>query len=242
VFLQGRLVSERKDIIDGSEAFYAKAGLVYSEILGWIDLGHARGEDAKKTLQLMKSGERSQKDYYPVVYSQSMYLSSRKRFGVGKHARWLIKRGRPIDQRHSIVLAMMMHTAVSFERMQSSLPFNWISDSGFSAEDLVSDLLGFYRVVRPMNYFPWLQLISKREAIKRWDHYGPVGNYKNKLFKPLLYPDPEKNNHVQPVYGVLPKFMMSVKPFCDFRNDTIKIIVNNGTHANFFMRQKYEFE
>lgn len=93
-----------------------------------------------------------------------------------------------------------------------------------------------------MNYFPWLQLVSKQEALRRWDHYGPVGQYKNKLFKPLLFPDPAKNPHAMPVYGALPKFMMEIEPFSDFHNGIVKVITNNGAHANIIIKQSPEFE
>ncbi|QHM76852.1 hypothetical protein C7M52_02838 [Mixta theicola] len=235
-------MSKRKDIIDASEVFYARTGLVYSEILGWIDLGHAQGEDIKKLIYGMEQGERSSNEIYTISYSQTMYKFLKNIFGVGMHARWQIKKGRPLDQRFSIALAMMMSTAVNFERMQASLPFIWFTDSGFSAEDLVSDLLGFYRAVRPMNYFPFLKLISRKEALKRWDYYGPVGNYKNKLFKPLIFPDPTKNKYPKPFYGELPKFMMSIKPFADYHKNIVKVITNNGAHANILTKPKSEFE
>lgn len=39
-------MSSRSDIIGADEwQVTTRSGLVYSEVLGWIDLGHARGED-----------------------------------------------------------------------------------------------------------------------------------------------------------------------------------------------------
>ena len=235
-------MSSRSDIVDGKDAFCAKSGLVYSEVLGWVDLGHAKGEDIIKLLYKMDVGEHQPKERYTLTYSQSMYKSSKSYFGAGAHIRWQIKRGRTLEQRYSIVLAMMMITAVNFEAMQDSVPFSWVTDSGFSAEDLVSDLLGFYRVVRPMDYFHSLQLVSQQEALKRWDFYGPVGNYKNKLFRPLLFPDPAKYRHAMPVYGTLPKFMMAIRPFDEFHTDIVKVITNDGAHANLFTPPDPEFE
>lgn len=37
-------MSKRFDITDGSFATTKKQGLIYTEELGWIDLGHAQGE------------------------------------------------------------------------------------------------------------------------------------------------------------------------------------------------------
>ncbi|WP_338327840.1 hypothetical protein [Rosenbergiella epipactidis] len=52
--------------------------------------------------------------------------------------------------------------------------------------------LGFYRVIS--NYDPLLMLrpVSKEDALARWDYYGKIGNWKNKKFQPLLFPDPKK--------------------------------------------------
>lgn len=123
-------MSTRDDIIDGTDAAKAKKGLVYTEVLGWIDLGHAKGDDKTK-LKFTKT------------------------------VRWRIKKGLPGEEQISIALAMMMKTAHIFETFQSNWFFSWINDSGYSGEDLVSDLLGFYRVVRPKNYFPLFKPVSK---------------------------------------------------------------------------------
>ncbi|MDK1704547.1 hypothetical protein OSR40_012455 [Serratia rubidaea] len=225
-------MSKREDLIDIKDVSTAQYGLVYSEILGWLDLGHAAGTDIRKVIEQMDVGERKPEPYYEVMYFQSMYKFGHS-LGIGVHTRWRIKKGCDQASRHSIVLAMMMRTALRFENLQASLPFSWVTDSGFSAEDLVSDLLGFYRVIRPMNYFPLLRLISRQEALKRWDHYGPIGNYKNKLFRPMLFPDPVKNKSAKPKYGELPPFMKSIVPFSNFQGDTVKIVVDHGRHMNF---------
>lgn len=224
-------MSKRGDLIELSAVSVAKYGLVYSEILGWIDLGHAAGTDIQNILKQMEQGEKRQDSHYEIVYSQSMYKFGH-RMGMGVHARWKVMKGRNLESRYSIALAMMMRTALRFENLQASTPFSWTTDSGFSAEDLVSDLLGFYRVVRPMNYFPHLCLISKQEALKRWDHYGSIGNYKNKLFRPMLFPDPIKNKGARPIYGELPAFMKDILPYNNFTNGAVNIITNNGSHMN----------
>jgi hypothetical protein len=43
----------RSEIIDGSDAAIYRNGLVYSEVPGWIDLGHARGDDIQFLLELL---------------------------------------------------------------------------------------------------------------------------------------------------------------------------------------------
>lgn len=67
-------MSKRNDIIEPSEwTSDRKTGLVYSEILGWIDIGHAQGSDIKNLLSDIKRGESSRDGYYDVTYSQKMF-------------------------------------------------------------------------------------------------------------------------------------------------------------------------
>lgn len=133
---------------------------------------------------------------------------------------WRIRRGRAHWEQKSIALAMMMTMARKFEAFQGSFPNNLVTDSGFSGEDLVSDLLGFYRVVSIQNPFPQLRPVSKDDALKRWD-YGKIGSWKNETFQPLLFPDPEKFPHSRPRKGMLPPFMRTVVPYNDFLSGNV---------------------
>lgn len=54
-------MSKRSEIIDGYKASTANRGLIYTEVLGWIDLGHARGDDVKKLMGKLREGEASGK-------------------------------------------------------------------------------------------------------------------------------------------------------------------------------------
>ena len=134
---------------------------------------------------------------------------------------WQIKRGRDYFERQRIALAMMMAMAQRFESFQGSFLNNLLTDSGFSGEDLVSDLPGFYRVVSIQNPFPQLRPVSKEEALKRWDYYGKLGSWKNETFQPLLFPDPEKFFHTRPRKGVLPPFMKTIRPYDNFSSENV---------------------
>lgn len=215
-------MSKRKHIIDPWVPGKKEYGLVYSEILGWIDLGHALGDDITDCLMQMERGEASGQPYYLVEYQQAMKY---KQVRTGRCLRWNIKRGRSLSERHSITLAMMMETAIAFENWQSMPFFSWYTDSGFSAEDLVSDLFGFYKVVRPQNYWPWLKIVDQEAALRRWDYYGVLGSFKNKGFNPLLFPDPADKRvpHI-PYKGRLPNFTMSITPFTRFDSDIVRRI------------------
>ncbi|WOR32279.1 hypothetical protein R2X24_03630 [Citrobacter portucalensis] len=67
-------MSKRNDIIEPSEwTLDRKTGLVYSEILGWIDIGHAQGSDIKKLLSDIKRDESSRDGYYDVTYNCAVH-------------------------------------------------------------------------------------------------------------------------------------------------------------------------
>ncbi|WP_039054753.1 hypothetical protein [Enterobacter sp. Bisph1] len=221
-------MSKRSDIIDGQDAYIAKYGLIYTELLGWIDLGHAQGNDIKKLLSQMELGEASKMESYDVRYTQGMTAP----FGVmrsGKVMSWKIRRGRPYWEREQIALAMMISMSYQFEAFQGAFPNNIVTDSSFSGEDLVSNLLGFYRVISQQNPFPQLLPISKEEALERWDYYGEIGQWKNKTFEPLLFPDPKENPHARPLRGTLPPFMRTVIPYNDFKSDKVTIPLQDKT-------------
>ena len=228
-------MSKREDIIDPHEWTNTTIyGLDYSEVLGWIDIGHAQGTDIAALLADFRRGEASNNTYYRITYTQKMYILGRV-FGTGKFIRWDIKRGRSVKEIHSIALAMMMHTARMFEDYQSQWYFNWYSDSGFSGEDLTSDLLGFYRIITGDYLKSQLRLVSKENALKRWDYYGPIGNYKNKGFQPLLFNDPTNPcvKHA-PYNGHLPSFMRRVSPYTDYKSDNVRIVAGDGTYLSFY--------
>lgn len=222
-------MSVREEIQDGREAGILRSGIIYTEVLGWVDMGHARGDDVRKLLSDMHQGEHSGKDYYDVKYTLSM---GRGGLTIGKFIRWRIRKGRSLFERYSIALSMMMALAHRFEGLQSNFPFFLYTDSGFSGEDLVSDLLGFYRVFSYSNPFPLLQPVSKEEALRRWDYYGPIGSFKNTSFQPILFPDPMKSALALPVKGVLPSFMRTVIPYSDFSSGNVKIVSRDGTVVN----------
>lgn len=221
-------MSKRSEIVDGLTATASKSGLIYSEVLGWVDLGHAQGDDIRKLISQFEAGESGEKPYYDVKYFQDMW-KFKKRMGTSKYTVWRIKKGVSRGERFSIMLAMMMKVAYRFEGLQSRFPFNFLTDSGFSGEDLVSDLLGFYRVIDGIHYFSELKPVSRDEALKRWDFYGPIGSFKNESFRPLLFPNPAKNPNARPYFGVLPAFMTRIKPYASVPSERVDIVVDDGT-------------
>lgn len=134
----------------------------------------------------------------------------------------------------SIILAIMISTASSFEQLQSSSAFSWYTDSGFSGEDLVSDLFGFYRCTIPGSYSRQVKPVSYEAAVRRWDFYGSPGKYKNQGFRRVLFPDPDDICALhKPFQGILPTFMTWISPWQDFSTNIVKIITNDGTNLEF---------
>lgn len=224
-------MSTRNDIIDGKNAARVPYGLIYTKVLGWIDLGHAQGTDIRRLLRHIEAGESSGQGSYSVTYSQSM-VDPLRTVKMGKFVTCRIKRGRSYAERKSIALAMMMSLARKFEGLQATFPISLATDSGFSGEDLVSDLLGFYRVVAVQNPFEMLQPVSREEALMRWDYYGKIGIWKNEGFTPLIFPDPEAFPNARPHRGALPNFMQTVRPWNDFRSGIVSVISENGNYID----------
>lgn len=84
--------------------------------------------------------------------------------------------------------------------------------------------------VDPMTY---LTVLSKEEAYRRWDYYGSIGKYKNKLFKPLTFPDLAIYlNNSRHYFVSLPCYLDRVKPIEDIRNNSILIHVKDTTGIN----------
>lgn len=119
-------MSTKRKIKDGALFDVLDRGIVYTEALGWLDMGHARGNDVVVLKRQFVEVERSDKPSYSVMYRQDMgVLKFKSRFGVGKFSRWEIKRGRSTDDINSIMLAMTMNTASRFEGLQSLRSSFW---------------------------------------------------------------------------------------------------------------------
>lgn len=228
-------MSTRREIKDGALFDVLDRGIVYTEALGWLDMGHARGNDVATLKRQFFEGERSGKPSYSVMYRQDMgVLKFKSRLGVGKFSHWEIKRGRSTEDINRIMLAMMMNTASRFEGLQSLRSFSWYTDSGFSGEDLVSDLFGFYRAIIPGRYGYRLKPVSYESAVRRWNYYGAIGSHKNHGFRPILFPDPQDQCVRHKPYTVnLPHFMTWLRPWDDFASGVVKVITNDGTSLSF---------
>ncbi len=210
-------MTTRSDIIDNSDRYITRntpKGLIYTENLGWIDLGHANPTGAERLWQQMIMPQGGDGNWFVVNYNQSM---SSNVFGMkvttGVYRKFLVRRGltRPLLQ--CVALSIFMGTSHRFESMQDFWPYVFLTDSGYSAEDLVSNLFGFCQAVNSADFTSFLDVCPKEKAYRIWDYYGPVGKFKNKSVLPLLFPDPqEETSKLQPYSGTLPVFMSAITP------------------------------
>ncbi|TXL71484.1 hypothetical protein FHP25_30110 [Vineibacter terrae] len=128
-----------------------------------------------------------------VTYRQEMSLH------IGRQRTYVVSRGLTIDQKKSVALAIFIEVTFLFEGLQAAFPKLGIPMySGFSAEDLVSNLLGFYVAVDGVNPHDLPRMcgqLGKEESYSMWDRrfYGyPWELIQNKRFIPKLMPNPGK--------------------------------------------------
>jgi hypothetical protein len=211
-------MSKRTDIIDGKLAPGRKYGLVYTKKCGWIDLGHAnpaggatelwkRVRDETGNDPFNKPGDTT--DSFVIMYDQQMGSRS---FKVGLYKRYQIKRGLALHDKKAIALSIFLEVSKAFEGWQNNWFWSAFTDSGFSAEDLVSDLVGFYRAVDPAtDYIGLCEPVEKDIALQIWDKYGAVGSNKNYSAAPYLYPIPGSSLS-GPMSVPLPGFLTTITP------------------------------
>lgn len=210
-------MTKRADIIDNTDRYITRdirSGLIYTENLGWLDLGHANPSGAERLWSQMEMHRGGNSEYFEVNYYQDM---KKNIYGInttaGIYRRFLVRRGLSDHDLKGVALSIFMSTSRQFEELQDLWPYILITDSGYSAEDLVSNLFGFCQAVNHADYTSFLDICPKEKAYRIWDYYGPVGQFKNKSVLPLLFPDPFNNKlKHQPYLGHLPIFMSAIRP------------------------------
>ncbi|HBN5913572.1 hypothetical protein Q4R60_08975 [Morganella morganii] len=163
-----------------------KSRLIYTQDIGWIDRNHALGGDARNLwAQLLTENTTPYyKDYFLVSYDQFMGKFFIK---MGVTSCWLVKKGLREEDKKSIALSMMFYISTLFETHQGRFLFSGLldSDSGFSGEDLISNLLGFYSVIEPRDYWSLIKPVPTETALCIWDHYmntiQPFNSYESDI-------------------------------------------------------------
>lgn len=184
--------------------------LIYSCNCGWLDLGHASPtstrphEGASALWRQMQDGKpamvRLGRRGFRVIYRQFMGSAKFGGVGVVVHRSYLVDHGLTLEQKQSVALAIFMEVSMKFEAVQDSVPFSLLTDSGFSAEDLVSNLVSFYSALYPhIDFVSRCRPVSKQASLDIWDRDGSVGSMKNRSFRPIYLPCDEcKGGHMPP--------------------------------------------
>lgn len=205
-------MTKRSDIIDRSIASGRKYGLVYTKRCGWVDLGHANPEGANSLWQQVlkeKDSGGAKTGYFRIAYKQMM--GRKNLFKVGVLKKYDIKKGLNESIKKSVALSIFLDVSHAFEGMQSNWLFRQATNSGYSAEDLVSNLIGFYRAIYPSKQFIALcQPVGKAVALEIWDKYGEVGSNKNYSTVPYIFPIPPASGG--PMSVQLPMELNTIKP------------------------------
>lgn len=149
--------------------------LVYSCHCGWIDTSHAKSTSTRPFVSarslwnqiLNETGQQSKipdAKGFKVIYKQDMGNSFIK---AGKFGRYMVKYELTHSQKESVALAIFREISEKFETYQEDFFFGWTSHSSFSQEDLTSNLLGFYKVVRPnVDYQKICLLLDKDKSLE----------------------------------------------------------------------------
>lgn len=136
-------------------------------------------------------------DSSALTLENGFIVTNRQRSGVKKLGVWiysqgvtlyyLVRRGMSPDERKSVALSIFMDVSLHFEKMQSEALSNMVSSSGFSVEDLVSDLIGFYvglGEISSAEVDQYCTRLTKEESLAIWDAAPQTGKT-NKTFNPV---------------------------------------------------------
>jgi len=202
---------KRTDIVDGPGSVLKDYGLIYTCLSGWVDLGQARPAKVRSLWSKLvgEAGERSRKHPgFKVQYSQPP-----SRYSKNITRNYYVRTGLSSVERESVALAIFMEVTYGFQTVQTEFPYGWTTDSGFSAENLVSNIIGFYRAVRPgRDYISMCQPVSKEAALQVWDAQRGAGKKRNRFVGTYIYPSIACGNSNGPMCAPLPNFLNGVTP------------------------------
>ena len=180
----------------------AQFGIIYTCNCGWLDRGHSLAKSSRSGIGpaallksvLVEQGPRdtlNDRPAFRVTYRQDAVRA----FGPvnvfpGVGGEYKVRSGLPYVQKLQVALAIYIDVSLHFESTQNSALSRSLTgtDSGFSEEDLVSNLVGFYRAVNPnLDVDRLCRPVSIGASQKIWDKHGAVGSNKNRSFTPHLY-------------------------------------------------------
>ena len=135
--------------------------------------------------------------------------------GFSAERHWIVRRGLSRGARENAALGIFLSASFDLEGAQASFPFSWATNSGFSAEDLVSNLIGFYSAYRGYSQEQQRTIcgeVSIAESQRLWDAHLPngLGAIKNRSLRPVLFPTRESVHG--PADTSFPSEFTSIKP------------------------------
>ncbi len=135
---------------------------------------------------------------FRVTYRQKM-----KSF-LGETETFLVRRNMSEKDKKSVAFSIFLLVSFRFESFQETLEGGGVAnffselfrnksyDSGFSTEDLVSNIIGFYVAIGALTKKEAIKAchpVSEETAKKIWGRDGPVGRRKNRTILPYLSVD-----------------------------------------------------
>lgn len=178
----------------------AKFGIVYTCNCGWLDRAHSHpwsnrpGMGAAAFWQTIvdEKGEDAVIEGHPGFAVEYKQDAARKVMGIKINPsvgrKYIVRRNLSNMQKKQVALAIFIEVSLAFEERQASFVARKFSDSGFSEEDLVSNLIGFYRAMYPMIEVDQLcKPVSVEASRAVWKNDGAVGINKNRSFTPRFH-------------------------------------------------------
>lgn len=107
----------------------------------------------------------------------------------GVTLKYLVRRNLNLAERKSVALAIFMAISVHFEQLQFDAMSQKVMHSGFSVEDLVSDLIGFYVAigeVSPRDIGTLCGQVTREQSLVIFDQDPDSHSGTNRTFDPTL--------------------------------------------------------
>lgn len=196
-------------------------GLIYTCNCGWIDLGHLNPENPRPEIgaanlwkhikeegpAVLKSECRGwftandcKKDpYYRFQNGKTGFLVRYRqdnkawKFHPGAESTYIVQHELSKPEKERVALTIFTEVSVAFESFQEFASVGErFTKSGFSQDDLVSNLIGFYIGIGKLDRMSILKKchpVSKESAWAIWDRDGEVGKNKNKEWRPRFARD-----------------------------------------------------
>jgi hypothetical protein len=227
------------------------SGILYTCNAGWIDLGHLNPRSSRPEIgaanlwrQVSKQGQPAVDpscerlvsgfedlprpfycfDQFPDGQRGHLvrYRQDQTRARVGIENYYIVRPGLTVAEQRSVALAIFQEVSLQFEAMQLAVEWTRVTNSGFSREDLISNLIGFYIGVGVTTQADAVRLchpVSKKAAQAIWQRDGALGvrqnknrNWQPKLADTAVLLDKAVTDECAMEPRVFPKLFTTIRP------------------------------